>query len=64
MCGRFANQYSWRELVELYRIAELYVSSISNLEPRFNFAPTDTGPVLRGARAATFPRIKRRSRWA
>jgi putative SOS response-associated peptidase YedK len=47
MCGRFTNQFTWRELVELYRITEPYLSPISNLQPRFNFAPTDTGPVIR-----------------
>ena len=35
------------ELVELYRITEPYLTPLSNLQPRFNFAPTDTGPVLR-----------------
>jgi putative SOS response-associated peptidase YedK len=47
MCGRFTNQYTWRELVELYQITEPYIAPISNLQPRFNFAPTDTGPVIR-----------------
>jgi putative SOS response-associated peptidase YedK len=47
MCGRFTNQYTWRELVELYRITEPYIAPISNLEPRFNFAPTQRGPVVR-----------------
>src|SRR5438270_1388176 len=47
MCGRFTNQFAWRELVDLYRITEPYLGPISNLQPRFNFAPTDTGPVIR-----------------
>jgi|SRR5215469_6716194 len=47
MCGRFTNQFTWRELVELYRITEPYLIPPSNLQPRFNFAPTDTGPVIR-----------------
>jgi putative SOS response-associated peptidase YedK len=47
MCGRFTNQFTWRELVELYRITEPYLTPQSNLQPRFNFAPTDTGPVIR-----------------
>src|ERR1700688_3112187 len=47
MCGRFTNQYTWRELVELYRITEPYIAPISNLEPRFNFAPMQRGVVVR-----------------
>ena len=47
MCGRFTNQYSWEELVRLYRITEPYIKPISNLEPRFNFAPMQRGVVVR-----------------
>jgi len=47
MCGRFTNQYTWRELVDLYRITEPYIAPISNLEPRFNFAPMQRGVVVR-----------------
>ncbi|HEY6578622.1 MAG TPA: SOS response-associated peptidase [Rhizomicrobium sp.] len=47
MCGRFTNQFTWRELVELYRITEPYIGPISNLQPRFNFAPMQTGVVIR-----------------
>jgi putative SOS response-associated peptidase YedK len=47
MCGRFINQYTWRELVELYRITEPYIHPNSNLEPRFNFAPMQRGVVVR-----------------
>lgn len=47
MCGRFTNRFSWRELVELYRITEPYIRPISNLEPRFNFAPMQRGVVIR-----------------
>lgn len=47
MCGRFTNQYTWRELVELYELTEPYIHPVSNLEPRYNFAPTDTGIVIR-----------------
>jgi hypothetical protein len=34
------------ELVDLYRITEPYIHPISNLEPRFNFAPMQRGPVM------------------
>lgn len=35
------------ELVDLYRITEPYIRPISNLEPRFNFAPMQRGLVVR-----------------
>jgi len=47
MCGRYTNRFTWRELVELYRITEPYIHPISNLRPRYNFAPTDPGVVVR-----------------
>src|SRR5215469_10710420 len=47
MCGRFTNRYRWRELVELYRLTEPYITPVSNMEPRYNFAPTQTGMVVR-----------------
>lgn len=47
MCGRFTNRYTWRELVALYRITEPYVGVGLNLQPRFNFAPLQRGPVIR-----------------
>ena len=43
MCGRFTQRYTWRELVELYRLTQ----PARNLEPRYNVAPTTTIDVLR-----------------
>jgi putative SOS response-associated peptidase YedK len=36
MCRRFTQKYTWRELVELYRLTQ----PARNLEPRYNVAPT------------------------
>ena len=47
MCGRYTNQYKWRDLVELYRITEPYITPISNMRPRYNMPPTDPGLVVR-----------------
>ena len=43
MCGRFTQSYTWRELVELYRLTV----PARNLRPRYNIAPTTTIDVLR-----------------
>jgi putative SOS response-associated peptidase YedK len=43
MCGRFTQRYTWRELVELYRLTQ----PARNLEPRYNVAPTTTIDAVR-----------------
>ncbi len=46
MCGRFTSQYTWRELHALYSLSDESFP-VSNFEPRYNFAPMQTGPVIR-----------------
>jgi putative SOS response-associated peptidase YedK len=43
MCGRFTQKYTWRELVDLYRLTQ----PARNLEPRYNIGPTTEIDVLR-----------------
>jgi putative SOS response-associated peptidase YedK len=43
MCGRFTQKYTWRELIELYRLTQ----PARNLEPRYNVAPTSTIDAVR-----------------
>jgi putative SOS response-associated peptidase YedK len=45
MCGRFTNRYTWRELVELYRLSD--PGRLPNWPPRYNIAPTQEVPVVR-----------------
>jgi len=42
MCGRFAQAYTWQELVALYRLT----APASKLQPRYNIAPTTTIDVV------------------
>jgi putative SOS response-associated peptidase YedK len=42
MCGRFTQSYTWRELVELYRLTQ----PARNLRPRYNIAPTTAIDVV------------------
>jgi len=43
MCGRFTQSYTWRELVELYRLTQ----PARNSRPRYNIAPTTAIDVVR-----------------
>lgn len=58
MCGRYTNQYAWRQLHELYSLSDQSFPT-SNFEPRYNIAPTQTAPVVRlkdGKREVAFLR--------
>jgi putative SOS response-associated peptidase YedK len=46
MCGRFTNQYTWRELHALYALSDFSFPQ-SNFEPHYNIAPTQETPVVR-----------------
>jgi putative SOS response-associated peptidase YedK len=51
MCGRFTQFFTWRELVELYRLTQ----AARNLRPRYNIAPTMTIDVMQLAEAGPEP---------
>jgi putative SOS response-associated peptidase YedK len=41
MCGRFTNEMTWSELHALYKLSdELHPVAPSNMQPRYNIAPT------------------------
>jgi putative SOS response-associated peptidase YedK len=41
MCGRFTAEYTWADLHALYKLSdELYPMPPSNVQPRYNIAPT------------------------
>jgi putative SOS response-associated peptidase YedK len=43
MCGRFVQNYTWREVNDLYDL----VGAARNLQAHYNIAPTDTVEVVR-----------------
>jgi len=45
MCGRFTNQYTWRELHALYMLSIGFEEN-KQWVPKFNIAPTDPIPVI------------------
>lgn len=55
MCGRFTRMYTWRELVELYRLSP--GMPLSNLQPRYNICPTTTidAVIERGTKRELVP---------
>jgi putative SOS response-associated peptidase YedK len=42
MCGRFTNEMTWEQIHELYKLSNVGFPTRSNLQPRFNIAPTQT----------------------
>jgi len=57
MCGRFTQAYTWRELVALYRLTV----PASNLEPRYNVAPTTTIDAITSRERYMSRRVLRRN---
>ncbi len=53
MCGRFTRQYTWEQLHALYKLSV----GGSNLQPRYNIAPTTTIDVVmdRGGKRELMP---------
>ena len=48
MCGRFTNKMTWREIHDAYE-AFLNAHPPSNLQPRYNIAPTQQALIIREA---------------
>jgi putative SOS response-associated peptidase YedK len=52
MCGRFTQQYTWKEIHDMYRLTA--DRAPSNMRPRYNICPTtkvDTVRLVEGVRA-------------
>ncbi len=45
MCGRFTNQYTWRELHALYMLSIGFAQN-KDWTPKYNIAPTNQIPVI------------------
>jgi putative SOS response-associated peptidase YedK len=46
MCGRFTNKMGWRELHDLYRLADGYQKKDGEWQGKVNIAPTTQIPVI------------------
>ncbi|HEV7291046.1 MAG TPA: SOS response-associated peptidase family protein [Devosia sp.] len=40
MCGRFTNEMTWEQIHALYKLSDNLYPVKSNLQPRYNIAPT------------------------
>ncbi len=40
MCGRFTNELSWADIHALYKLSDEMFPTRSNMQPRYNIAPT------------------------
>lgn len=58
MCGRFTNQYTWRELHALYMLSIGFEQNES-WKPKFNIAPTNEIPVVLSKSSARHAELMR-----